>query len=378
MFYIGNKNKVWSSKLNNKADYLIEKLPVYEFYGSIQEIGQQYGESCRQQIQELCKIRIEAALKHAEERGRNFTKKQALELIAQNNHIISSFDSEIYEETMAIAKAANVSFEELILMQGLTDYRDYLSWGKIPEGFGCTSIISPREQSKDGKLILAQNWDLGTTNMPYVCFVIRHPKGKPSSYNLTVTGGLSLIGLNSHGVAIGTNNIKSTDSRLGVHYLNLIHKAMHLKSCSDVVNMIQNSPRSGAHYFLVGDKTGDSAGLECTATKTAIRKTNSEIVTHCNHILDEELAKLEAENMGDSTCARQKRVDELVKDKKLCFTSIKKILSDHENGELSICRHSDMNGISTNASIIIEPENGKIHACRSHPHLGEWQTFSAF
>ncbi|MCM8530228.1 MAG: C45 family peptidase [Lentisphaeraceae bacterium] len=364
--------------MNNKANYPIEKLPVYEFHGSIQEIGHQYGESCRQQIQELCKIRIDAALDHAKERGRSFSKKQALELIALNTPIIKDFDSEIFEETAAIAEAANVSFEELILMQGLTDYRDYLSWGKIPEGFGCTSIISPREQSKNGKLLLAQNWDLGTTNMPYVCFIIRHPNDKPSSYNLTVAGGLSLIGLNSHGVAIGTNNIKSTDSRLGVHYLNLIHKAMDLGTCHEVVSMIQSTQRSGAHYFLIGDKDGNSAGVECTATKTAIRKAKDGIVTHCNHILDEELAKLEAENMGDSTCARQKRVDELIQDKKLCFDSIKEILSDHENGELSICRHSDMNGISTNASIIIEPEDGKIHACRSHPHIGEWQTFSAF
>ncbi|MCM8535021.1 MAG: C45 family peptidase [Lentisphaeraceae bacterium] len=364
--------------MNNKANYPIEKLPVYEFRGSISEIGHQYGETCREQIKELCEIRIGAALEHAQERGRSFTKKQALELISQNTPIIKNFDLEIYEETAAIAESANVSFEELILMQGLTDYRDYLSWGKIADGFGCTSIITPRQNSKNGKLLLAQNWDLGTSNMPYVCFVIRHPKDKPSSYNLTVTGGLSLIGLNSHGVAIGTNNIKSTDSRLGVHYLNLIHKAMHLNSCDKVVNMIQSAQRSGAHYFLIGDKNGNSAGIECTALKSAIRTSENGIVTHCNHILDKELAKLEAENMGDSTCARQKRVDELIQNKKLCVDSIKDILSDHENDEFSICRHSDMNGISTNASIIIEPEDGKIHACRSHPHLGEWQTFSAF
>jgi isopenicillin-N N-acyltransferase like protein len=339
-------------------------------------MGQQFGEACRQQIQELYHIRLKAALEHALERGRHFTPEQALQLIGSSVSILKNFDENIYQETLGIAQGSQLSIEQIFLLQGLTDCRDYLSWGKIPDGFGCTSMIIDKSRSKDGTLLLAQNWDLGTTNMPYVCFVIRHPEKAPSSYNLTVTGGLSLIGLNSAGLAIGTNNIKTTDTRPGVHYLNLIHKAMQLSTVGDVQKMIQNSTRSGAHYYLIGDKNGESCGLECSALNSSIRQPRNGIATHCNHILDKELSTLEAENMGDSTCHRQSRVDQLTAKGDFSIEDIKTILSDHDGGDFSICRHSDENGISTNASVIIEPQNGRIHACRSHPHSANWQTFT--
>ena len=153
---------------------------------------------------------------------------------------------------------------------------------------------------------------------------------------------------------------------------------MQMSATNQVKDMITNATRSGAHYFLFGDKNGEYCGLECTATQQADIPTKNGIVTHCNHMLTPDLKSLEAEDMGESTCHRQIRVDELVKNDLLSVDKIKQILSDHDGDDLSICRHSDETGISTNASIIIEPEAGLIHACRSHPHSGEWQTFKAF
>lgn len=356
----------------------INQLPVIHLQGSYLEMGKQFGEECRSQINDLCQIRTQAALDHAAERGRKFTEKQALNLIKLSSSYLENFDENIYQETLGIAEGANLALEQILLMQGLTDYRDYLSWGKIPEGFGCTSMIISRERSKNGKLLLAQNWDLGTSNMPYVCFVIRNPDNAPKNYNLTVTGGLSLIGLNSEGLAIGTNNIKTTDTRPGVHYLNLIHKAMQYSSTSEVKEMISKATRSGAHYFLFGDKKGDFCGLECSATKDNELPQKNGLITHCNHILSSKLKNLEAEDMGQSTCHRQTRVNELTNEGQFDVQRIKEVLSDHDGDELSICRHSDEAGISTNASVIIEPEDGLIHACRSHPHSAEWQTFKVF
>ena len=359
-------------------DIPIHKLPVVYLQGSYYEMGRQFGKECRNQINELCHIRTQASLEHAAERGRTFTESQALELIKSCSSHLLKFDENIYQETLGIAEGANLTLEQIMLMQGLTDYRDYLSWAKIPEGYGCTSMIISRERSKNGKLLLAQNWDLGTSNMPYVCFVIRHPNNAPKSYNLTVAGGLSLIGMNSKGLAIGTNNIKTTDTQPGLHYLNLIHKAMQYSSADQVKKMISRAIRSGAHYFLFGDKQGNFYGLECSATKHDEIKHKAGVLTHCNHILSSKLKSLEAEDMGLSTCHRQIRVNQLTETDSFDLQRIKEILSDHDGDELSICRHSDHTGISTNASVILEPEDGLVHACRSHPHSAEWQTFKVF
>jgi isopenicillin-N N-acyltransferase like protein len=354
----------------------INELPVIELEGSCREMGQQFGESCKQQCQELYRIRMNDALKHAAQRGRNFTEQEALTLAGSSVSLIREFDQDQHEETLGIAQGANLSLEQVYILQGLTDFRDYLSWGKIPDGFGCTSLIVSPQRSDQKKLLLAQNWDLGTTNMSYVCFVKRKPKNAPQTMSLTVTGGLCLVALNSEGVAIGTTNIKTTDSRPGIHYLNIIHRAMKCRSTSEAQELIQTSVRSGAHYYMLGDKAGDFAGLECSALKHAVMKPTNGIVTHCNHIINEDLKALEAEDMGASTQHRQKRIDELMSSGSFNIENLKKFLADPDGGNLAICRYDCDGYISTNGSVIISPETGEIQACRSQPDIGKWEKFT--
>lgn len=45
-------------------------LPVLEFKGTLKHIGEAHGESCREHIQELFQLRVEAAVKFAETHGR--------------------------------------------------------------------------------------------------------------------------------------------------------------------------------------------------------------------------------------------------------------------------------------------------------------------
>ena len=354
----------------------INQLPVIELAGDFTQMGQQYGEACKQQIHELADIRLQAALQHAKDRGRNFNKQQALDLAAENIDFVKNYDANAFAEMQGICQAAGISMAELYIMQGLTDFRDFLSWGKTPDGLGCTSLIISRERSKSGKLLLAQNWDLQTSNMPYVCFVKRRPQEGPQTLSLTIAGGLSMIAINSEGLAIGTNNIKTIDSRPGLHYLNIIHKVMSCRSVKEAVKTIDETRRSGAHYYLIGDKNGDFSGLECSATRTAELPAKNGLVTHCNHPIHPAIDELNAEDMGQSTCNRQMRINELTQTGQFDEAKIKEMLSDHEGGDLAICRHDVSESISTNASIIISPETGEIHACRSHPHSGIWQSFT--
>lgn len=56
---------------------------------------------------------------------------------------------------------------------------------------------------------------------------------------------------------------------------------------------------------------------------------------------------------------------------------LKRLLADHEGGtDRCICRH-DAVGVSTNATVILSPATGGIHACRGQPHVGQWVTRKA-
>jgi isopenicillin-N N-acyltransferase-like protein len=56
-------------------------------------------------------------------------------------------------------------------------------------------------------------------------------------------------------------------------------------------------------------------------------------------------------------------------------SSLKTILSDHENYPTSICRHEELPGIRTSASLIAEPEQGVMHVCAGNPCSGEYVTY---
>ena len=354
----------------------VKELPIVELKGSFREMGRQFGEAGREKINELYNIRLEAAIQHAKDRGREYTKDEALAIAGANLSIVQEFDEDIYEETSGIAEGAKLSLSQIFILQGLTDFRDYLSWGNIADGIGCTAFGISSSLTEEKSLIMAQNWDLGTSNMPYVCLVKRKPKKAPETCSLTVFGGLSMIGLNSEGIAVGTTNIKTTDSRPGVHYLNILHKALKCSNIKDAQKAVTDSPRSGAHFYMIGDNKGDFSAYECSALKHEKMEMNKGVLSHCNHILASSLQELQAEDMGPSTCARQKRIDQLLDRESFSVESIKEILSDLDGGELAICRHDVGEGISTNGSVIMEVENGIIHACRSYPHEGKWVKFS--
>ena len=354
----------------------VKELPVVELKGGFKQMGQQFGEASRTEINELYEIRMQAALDHAKDRGRIYSEEEALALAAGNLSIVQEYDAEIYEETLGIAEGSGLSLAQIFILQGLTDFRDYLSWGRIADGFGCTAIGIAPEKASTNSLLMAQNWDLGTSNMKYVCMVKRSPDQGPKSCSLTVFGGLCMVGMNSEGIAVGTTNIKTTDSRPGVHYLNILHKTMKCKTFDEAERAITHAPRSGAHFYMLGNQKGNFKGYECTALKHAEMLLTNGVFSHCNHILAPPLQFLQAEDMGPSTCQRQKRIDQLLKREEFSVDSIKEILSDHDGDQLAICRHDVGQGISTNATVIMDPQNAVIHACRSYPHEGIWQKFS--
>lgn len=187
---------------------------------------------------------------------------------------------------------------------------------------------------------------------------------------------LSLIGINAEGVAVGNTNLQTTDARIGVQYLTVLHRALRSRSLSDAVESIREAPRSGAHYYYAAGSDGVAVGLECSATRAVPFEIRRGFFAHCNHALSEEIATLETQAPTPSTLHRQERLGQLLgsHERPVGVDDLKRFLSDHEGGEdRCICRH-DFEGISTNASVILSPGTCEIHACRSQPHVGSWVT----
>lgn len=351
-------------------------LPIIELAGSPKSMGEAFGESCAKEIKELYALRMKSLILFAKGQGRTVTEEHVLDVARECLKPTAVYDPQGYDEMLGITRAAGILPEQCYVLHGLTDLRDLVAFRPLPEGVGCSSFILGADRSANGEMLVGQNWDLESDNMAYVRLVHRKPEKDPETWSLTLTGCLTLIGINSEGIAVGNTNLQTTDVRVGVQYLSVLHRALRARSLTEAVEGIRQAPRAGAHYYYVAGPDGVAVGMECSAARAVPFEIRSGTFVHCNHALSDEIAELQAQIPTISSIHRQERLDQLMQSHDGCIgiEDIKRFLSDHEGGqERCLCRH-DFNGVSTNAAVIMSPGTGEIHACRSQPHVGQWVT----
>jgi len=206
--------------------------------------------------------------------------------------------------------------------------------------------------------------------------VVRRPAAEPATASMTLVGCASLVGVNSRGVAIGTTNVRATDNRLGVGYLDVIHRGLHQGSASAAVDFAKAAPRAGAHFYFMADPASDPVALECTAHIVGER-TADDVYVHTNHMLHDATKKLEARGTPTaSSHARQRRLESLVAaTERLGVADLQRLLSDREGGAEAVERH-DFAGISTNGAVVMEPAARRIHAVWGPPSRGTWISYA--
>jgi isopenicillin-N N-acyltransferase-like protein len=346
-----------------------------ELSGSFEAMGEAFGEATRAEIDALYTRRVANALGQAlTYGGRMATEADLLGLAARCLPVCERFHPAGAAELRGIARGANRTPEEILAMQGLTDLRDTLAWGGDLESTGgCTSCIVQRDAAADGRVRLAQTWDLATDNMPFVVAVHRRPVEGPETWSVTTVGCLSLMGMNAYGVAIGTTNLRTTDAGVGVPYLSVIQRALETTSAREAADWIAHAPRAAAHSYSAVDARGAAFSIEC-ATRTAhVVEVQEGAHVHCNHCQHEAHQAIEAPTPKESSRARQRRMEELLarRDGSIDAEYLKLCFADSANGKLAICR-DDFDGISTNAAVVMTPEVPELWACHGLPSRNPW------
>jgi isopenicillin-N N-acyltransferase-like protein len=353
-------------------------LEVVNLSGTPRAMGQAFGESCRAEVRELCDRRVRAAVKFAAERRNGpVTRDDVLAAAARCLPISRAWDPVGYEEFAGIAKGAGVDEVTLYAMQGLTDLRDLLGFDELAEDEGCSAFVVGNDRAEGGRMLVGQNWDLATDNMPFVRLVHRRPSDGPRTWSLTLTGCLTLIGINDAGLAVGNTNLKTTDNRPGVQYLAILHRAIGCTSLDAAAEAIISAPRLAAHFYYLADAAGRATVVECSGKQDHRADVTLGTAVRCNHAVSPAIRAIEAPHDTDSTCHRQARLEHLLQSHKgaIGVADLKAMLSDHDGGDRAICRHDvPPRCISTNASVIMCPASGQIHACRGQPHVGTWVT----
>jgi isopenicillin-N N-acyltransferase-like protein len=295
----------------------------------------------------------------------NISVGKAMEVAASSIVYVEDYAPDMLEEMRGMSEGSGVSLESLMLLQVRNQLR--------AEDAGCTSFaLGPAATAANASLI-GQNWDNDPELDEFNIVLTRRPAGKPAHMNITQAGLIAYIGLNDAGISLCLNTLPAPSRELGVpHYFTVraIYESGSLEGAADAV---RRAARAIPANIMLSTPQGP-ADFEVTLDDVHIlRDPKNRLVTHTNHCLHPDLVPInekfaELINSGP----RLKRTEQALRtDATLGVDHLKALLSDHDNHPRSICRHpNDDAGTGiwmTVFSVIMEPEQGRMHVSRGNP-----------
>jgi isopenicillin-N N-acyltransferase like protein len=348
--------------------------------GPPHDMGVQHGRLLKEQIQFLAKERYALAVEHAVQHGLNVSRDACLRLAHQHLSHHERFSPAVFEEFEGIARGAQISLEELFIANALTDFRDVLWQHKpAPVGVpGCTLFGIRRRRTADHMTYIGQNWDMHASAEPVIHVFHRQPDDGPSSLTVSTAGGLSLIGINEVGIAIGNSNLQPNDARPGVMYLAIIHEALRQTHFGAACRAITDCRRSSGHNYLLADDEGTIVNIETTAQHADEFRPTQPHYVHTNHYLSPRLQSHEAEQDLRSSHQRLNRLADLLEqhNEPLGVESLQQLMSDTDGGpEVCICREGKGREPRTCTFVALCPERRELWMTSGPPSASRAQRF---
>lgn len=353
-------------------------LPLIHCRGTAQELGQAYGQQCSEAIRAFVTQRLRAAKVYLWERGSR-DLDGFLAIGAQCYRCFCDWDPQGADEHTATAIAAGVDPAELYTATNMTDIRDVFLVQQddqstpAGDGEGCSAVVLPASRTASGTILAAQTWDLNPQDVDDIIAVYRRPNDRPATWSVTCNGCPTLVGINEHGLAVGTTNIKTTDARIGVGYLSLLHRAIACSTVAEAAECIASAPRAAAHTYWLADSQ-EARLLTCSATAVVSENGDSGPLLQTNHLRAMPVGAESLEPANSSSNARLCHMQEWAADAQgIDFPAMVSLFSDRSRGADSINRYpEDQTGTATDACFVCCPSTRQTWACRGPADRGIW------
>ncbi len=303
----------------------------YEAGKSSQEWGEQHGETFKIAIKELFEIRKTLMLA---KNPRLASKLDALAL-EQFNHS-KNFAPNIADEIIGIARGANLSLTDIVILNNYTDFRDIT----LPEE-GCSSVHIQTPE----RVLAGQTWDMHRSAKNYMSLIhVPATVNHSSQLVLTLVGCVGLMGVSTHDTLVGVNNINTTNAKTGLIWPLLVRKVLEQETIGKMRATLLSAPVTSGHNYLISSRDGGEH-LEITPTiyekVSGLMKGQVGGIFHTNHCLGYEIEKLEDKTSMSSTTFNRW---ELLSKKTFQVADLedfKNLLTNHDEYPKSICSHYD-------------------------------------
>ncbi len=341
--------------------------------------------------------------------GADLGRRRVLELAGACWAAHEAFDAPLTEELAGIAEGAGVDPVELLIANGFTDFVDLLyASGRAeagvntaaPEAGGCTAVLIHQSMTRDGRPYLAQTWDMHASATPFVILLDVRPPDEPAVLTFTLTGCVGMIGLNDAGLAVGINNLRTADGRVGVTWPFVVRKMLRQTAIEDALAIPRDAPLAGAHNYLLLDGRGRGFNVEATPTRRDVTEL-TDWLAHTNHCLAPGAAALErprtAAAVGSSSRRLalaqrylQERAGRIDAETLMTMTRLRGESvgpgGDGEGGEggdgaeaagYGICAAARPGyAIETSGACVMSPASGELWAVWGRPSRNDYERFS--
>jgi isopenicillin-N N-acyltransferase-like protein len=286
---------------------------------------------------------------------------------------LEAFAPHLVEEVRGIADGARLSFAEVLLVNVRAEVMGLTSADAL-----CTAFAVGRSAAADRSILSGQNLDQHPINRDLMIMLHVEPDEGPAMLMCTFAGLVGYPGINSNGVSFFQNALSTRTWRANAmpHYF-LKRALLEQPDAPSCIALAKRAQVCSSANYVVTDRRGTLCDLEMTPDGMATLEADQDIIVHANHFKSPSLAAEEAllPALPDSA-RRAPRMEALLSDRRggITVADLKAVLADHEDSPTGICRHQPH--VETIASLVAEPDHGRIHVAAGHPCIADFVTYS--
>jgi isopenicillin-N N-acyltransferase-like protein len=353
-------------------------LPFVKVHGSPYRRGRQHGRDCGDLIRRYPDVLLEVSRIEAQWRALDASRPapRREDFLARAMRFLpalEAFAPHLVEEVRGIADGARLSFAEVLLV----NIRAEVMGLTTADAF-CTAFAVGRSATADGSVLSGQNLDQHPLNRDLMIVLKVEPDEGPAILMCSFAGLVGYPGISAAGVSLFQNALSTHAWRGGAmpHYFlkRVLLEQADLSGCLAVAGKARVC--SSANYVLT-DRTGALRDIEMTPDGMATLDADGDVIVHTNHFRSPALVAEEAllPKIPDSA-RRAPRMEAMLAERRgrIAFDDLKQALADHQDWPTAICRHEA--DVETIASIVAEPDQGRLHIAAGPPCSAEFVTYS--
>ncbi len=341
------------------------QIPFYFLKGTYREIGAQYGQAARREIQQEAHEAFEARIRKAP-----MGQAKALRLLDQFRADYVRYAPHILDEIEGVAAGAGIKAEEALLLRCV--------WDMAPTSLttdGCTSFVVGAKRTAGGILMGGQNKDIPPQRINRMVILAIHPEGgAPATLNFAYYGMCEGPGFNSRGLMRFENSLFLSipnGPTVPMHLLKrLFTESGSITECVEWVKRIRADGRLGFSGSLTfGESSGRMATIELAPGDFRVVEASDAIMAHANDPLDSDFKQLDmspTDRDWSDSVRRTARMEHMLRaGRPLDLPYLQHCLCDHKGRPSSICRHRRQS--RTICAMVAVPSEGILWATRGNP-----------